>query len=130
MPTPKTKHSSNMNFTVTIFFGLILLTLGFYLGLMAAKGPLVETLRGSGNTTVYDNLWQNRTDIFNMLLLAIAYCFIMILFLVIFGRFKFSRDKKEDIDNLERLGALYDKGLLTREEFDRKKTELLGNSEE
>ena len=130
MQTAKTKHISNMNFTVTIFFGLILLALGFYLGLMAAKGPLVETLRGTGNATIYDNVWQNRSDIFNMLLIAIAYTFIMIIFLVIFGRFKLNRDKKEVIDNLERLGALYDKGLLTREEFDRKKTELLDDAAE
>jgi len=130
MQTAKTKHISNMNFTVIIFFGLILLTLGFYLGLMTSKGPLVETLRGTGNATVYDNIWQNRTDIFNMLLISIAYCFIMIIFLVIFGRFRLNRDKKDDINNLERLGALYDKGLLTREEFDRKKTELLDNTEE
>jgi uncharacterized membrane protein len=130
MQTAKTKHISNMNFTVIIFFGLILFTLGFYLGLMAGKGPLVETLRGTGNATVYDNIWQNRTDIFNMLLIAVAYCFIMIIFLVIFGRFRLNRDKKDEINNLERLGVLYDKGLLTRDEFDRKKSELLDNTEE
>jgi uncharacterized membrane protein len=91
---------------------------------------LVETLRGTGNATVYDNIWQNRTDIFNMLLIAVAYCFIMIIFLVIFGRFRLNRDKKDEINNLERLGVLYDKGLLTRDEFDRKKSELLDNTEE
>lgn len=129
METRRARYRSNLNFTVMFLFGLIVLTLGFYMGTLTSRGSLTETLQGKDNATVYQHIWINRTDIFNVLLAAIAYALVMLVFLVVFGRFKINRNKLEDIQSLERLGALYDKGLLTREEFDRKKSELLGDEE-
>ena len=38
-------------------------------------------------------------------------------------------EKHDEIEGLERLGELYKKGLLTKEEFDKKKGELLDDED-
>jgi hypothetical protein len=35
-------------------------------------------------------------------------------------------DKRSDVDQIEKLASLMEKGLITREEFDKKKTQILG----
>jgi hypothetical protein len=129
METPEKRYRSNLNFTVVTFFILVSLTTGFYLGLMASKGPLIETAHENEHTSIYENLWQYRTDIFNLLMIAVAYVFVVMIALVIFGRFRVLREKRGEITDLERLAELYKKGLLTREEFDRKKADVLDEEE-
>lgn len=127
MLTPKEKYRSNLNFTVVTFFILVSLATGFYLGLISSKGGIIET--DTGSNSVYQNIWQYRSDIFNLLLIAIAYVFVVLLALVVIGRSRLDKDKTEEIEGLERLGELFKKGLLTREEFDRKKAELLDDED-
>jgi uncharacterized membrane protein len=127
MLTPKEKYRSNLNFTVVTFFILVSLATGFYLGLISSKGGIIET--DTGSNSVYQNIWQYRSDIFNLLLIAIAYVFLVLLALVVIGRSRLNKDKNEEIEGLERLGELFKKGLLTREEFDRKKAELLDDED-
>ena len=127
MLTPKEKYRSNLNFTVVTFFILVSLATGFYLGLISSKGGIIET--DTGSNSVYRNIWQYRSDIFNLLLIAIAYVFVVLLALVVIGRSRLNKDKTEEIEGLERLGELFKKGLLTREEFDRKKAELLDDED-
>jgi uncharacterized membrane protein len=125
MLTPKEKYRSNLNFTVVTFFILVSLATGFYLGLISSKGGIIET--DTGSNSVYQNIWQYRSDIFNLLLIAIA--FIVLLALVVIGRNRLNKDDNEEIEGLERLGELFKKGLLTREEFDRKKADLLNDED-
>jgi uncharacterized membrane protein len=127
MLTPKEKYRSNLNFTVVTFFILVSLATGFYLGLISSKGGIIET--DTGSNSVYQNIWQYRSDIFNLLLIAIAFVFIVLLALVVIGRSRLNKDKNEEIEGMERLGELFKKGLLTREEFDRKKAELLDDED-
>lgn len=125
MLTPKEKYRSNLNFTVVTFFILVSLATGFYLGLISSKGGIIDT----DSNSVYQNIWQYRSDIFNLLLIAIAFVFIVLLALVVIGRSRLNKDKNEEIEGPERLGELFKKGLLTREEFDRKKAELLDDED-
>lgn len=127
MLTPKEKYRSNLNFTVVTFFILVSLATGFYLGLISSKGGIIET--DTGSNSVYQNIWQYRSDIFNLLLIAIAFVFIVLLALVVIGRNRLNKDDNEEIEGLERLGELFKKGLLTREEFDRKKADLLNDED-
>jgi uncharacterized membrane protein len=127
MLTPKEKYRSNLNFTVVTFFILVSLATGFYLGLISSKGGIIET--DTGSNSVYQNIWQYRSDIFNLLLIAIAFVFTVLLALVVIGRSRLNKDKNEEIEGMERLGELFKKGLLTREEFDRKKAELLDDED-
>jgi len=127
--TSKERYRSNLNFTVVTFFVLVAFATGFYLGLIASKGPLVETGKGTANDSIYQNLWKYRVDIFNLLLVSIAYVFIVLLGLVVFGRFRLNKDKREEISDLERLGELYKKGIITKEELDKKKNELLDDED-
>jgi uncharacterized membrane protein len=127
MLTPKEKYRSNLNFTVVTFFILVSLATGFYLGLISSKGGIIET--DTGSNSVYQNIWQYRSDIFNLLLIAIAFVFIVLLALVVIGRNRLNRDDNEEIEGLERLGELFKKGLLTREEFDRKKADLMNDED-
>jgi uncharacterized membrane protein len=127
MLTPKEKYRSNLNFTVVTFFILVSLATGFYLGLISSKGGIIET--DTGSNSVYQNIWQYRSDIFNLLLIAIAFVFIVLLALVVIGRNRLNRDDNEEIEGLERLGELFRKGLLTREEFDRKKADLMNDED-
>ena len=129
MNTPKERYRSNLNFTVVTFFVLVSLATGFYLGLVAAKGNLIETAKGKDNSSIYQNLWHYRIDVFNLLLLAIGYVFVVLIGLVVLGRYRLNKDKHEEIEGLERLGELYNKGLLTKEEFDKKKGELLDDED-
>lgn len=127
MLTPKEKYRSNLNFTVVTFFILVSLATGFYLGLISSKGGIIET--DTGSNSVYQNIWQYRSDIFNLLLIAIAFVFIVLLALVVIGRNRLNKDDNEEIEGLERLGELFKKGLLTREEFDRKKADLMNDED-
>jgi uncharacterized membrane protein len=127
MQTPKERYNSNLNFAVVTFFILVSLASGYYIGLITSKGGIIET--NSGVNVIYQNVWLYRSDIFNLLLIAIAYVFVVLMALVILGRFNLNKDKKEDLNNLERLGDLYKKGILTKEEFDKKKGELLETEE-
>ena len=111
MNTPKERYRSNLNFTVVTFFVLVSLATGFYLGLVAAKGNLIETAKGKDNSSIYQNLWHYRIDVFNLLLLAIGYVFVVLIGLVVLGRYRLNKDKHEEIEGLERLGELYNKGL-------------------
>jgi len=129
MQTPKERYRSNLNFTVVAFFVLVALATGFYLGLITSKGPLMETGKGTDNASIYRNFWQYRIDIFNLFLLAIAYVFVVLLALVIFGRFRLNKDKREELSDLERLGELYKKGIITKEELNKKKMELLDDED-
>ncbi|MCB9252385.1 MAG: SHOCT domain-containing protein [Flavobacteriales bacterium] len=119
------RHRSNINFVVTTFFGLIAVTTGFYIGLISSKGPLIETGSTTQNGTYYQNLWQNRPDVFNLFLVAIAYTFIMFMILIVFGKTRLKKKRAKELEHLEKLGDLFNKGLLTREEFNSKKEELL-----
>ena len=125
----KIRHRSNLNFAVTTFFGLIALITGFYIGLISSKGPLVETGKGTDNSAYYQHIWQNRPDVFNLLLIAIAYSFVMILLLLIFERFGRNKQKKSEIQDLERLGDLLHKGILTQDEFDKLKGEMMDDED-
>jgi phosphatidylglycerophosphatase A len=107
MLTPKEKYRSNLNFTVVTFFILVSLATGFYLGLISSKGGIIET--DTGSNSVYQNIWQYRSDIFNLLLIAIAFVFIVLLALVVIGRNRLNRDDNEEIEGLERLGELFKK---------------------
>lgn len=127
MLTPKEKYRSNLNFTVVTFFILVSLATGFYLGLITSKGAIVET--GNSTNSVYQNIWQYRSDIFNLFIIAIIYVFVVLLALVIIGRNRISKENHDEIQSLERLGELFKKGLLTREEFDKKKAELLDDED-
>ena len=127
MSTPKEKYRSNLNFTVITFFILVSLASGYYLGLTTSKGPLVET--GNSSNTIYQNMWQYRSDIFFLLIMAITYVFIVLISLVIIGRSRINRDNIQEIATLERLGELYNKGLLTRDEFEKKKMELMSDED-
>lgn len=130
MHTPKERYRSNLNFTVVTFFVLVSLVSGFYLGMEAAKGPLIETTKDKDNSVIYENLWIYRIDFFNLLLIALAYVFVVLIILVVLGRNRINKEKREEINDLERLGELLKKGVLTREEFDKKKTELLEDEEQ
>ncbi len=130
MHTPKERYRSNLNFTVVTFFVLVSLATGFYLGMVAAKGPLIETSRNKDNSAIYQNLWQYRIDFFNLLLISVGYVFAVLILLVAIGRNKINKEKREEITDLERLGDLFKKGVLTREEFDKKKTELMDDEDQ
>lgn len=127
MLTPKERYRSNLNFTVVVFFILVSLATGFYIGLITSKGGIIET-ESSGNA-MYQNIWHYRSDIFNLFLIAIAYVFMVLLALVVLGRYNLRKEKHDEIEGLERLGELLKKGLLTREEFDKKKAELLDDED-
>ena len=130
MHTPKERYRNNLNFTVVTFFVLVSFATGFYLGLIGAKGPLIETAKGKDNASIYQNLWQYRIDIFNLLLVALAYVFVVLIALVVIGRNRLNKDKRMEIQDLERLGEMYKKGVLTKEEFNKKKTELLDDEDQ
>jgi len=130
MLAQKEIYKSNLNFTVVTFFVLVSFATGFYLGLVSGKGPLIETSKGTNNASIYQNLWQYRIDVFNLLLLAIVYVLVVLLALVVFGRFKLRKNNREELNNLERLAELHEKGMLTKEEFDFKKGELFDNEDE
>lgn len=127
MLTPKEKYRSNLNFAVVTFFILVSLATGFYLGLITSKGAIIET--GASNSAVYQNIWNYRSDIFNLFLLAIAYVFVVLIALVILGKGRINKENHEELNDLERLGELYKKGLLTKEEFDSKKQELMNDED-
>lgn len=127
MLTPKEKYRSNLNFTVVTFFILVSLATGFYLGLTTSKGAIVET--GNSSNSVYQNIWQYRSDIFMLFIVAIIYVFVVLIALVVIGRNRINKENHDEIQSLERLGELFKKGLLTREEFDKKKAELLDDED-
>ena len=129
MQTHKERYRSNLNFTVVTFFVLVALATGYYFGLITSKGPLVETGKSKDNASIYQNLWQYRVDIFNLLLMSIAYVFVVLIALVVFGRYRLKQDKREEINDLERLGELFKKGIISREELERKKMELLDDED-
>ncbi len=127
MLTPKEKYRGNLNFAVVTFFILVSLATGFYLGLITSKGAIIET--GASNNAVYQNIWNYRSDIFNLFLLAIAYVFVVLIALVILGKGRINKENHEELKDLERLGELYKKGLLTKEEFENKKEELMNDED-
>ncbi len=78
---------------------------------------------------MYQNIWNYRSDIFNLFLLAIAYVFVVLIALVILGKGRINKENHEELKDLERLGELYKKGLLTKEEFENKKEELMNDED-
>ncbi len=127
MQTAKERYRGNLNFIVMVFFVLLAFTAGYYFGILSSKGAVIET--GTTGNSFYQNIWVYRVDIFNLLIIAIAYVFVVMLGLVIFGRNFLSRSKNSKIEGIERLGELYSKGLLTAEEFESQKSQWLDDNE-